>query len=110
MPTHVEFGAIDLPAIAWRHVTERLRIKFPGQRSYSKFLHSVGDYLGALVVGAQCGLIILADENLERLEHAKDGFLADLAATADTIFLGTHVEQGIAHQLLLADEHSGGLR
>src|SRR5215469_3065194 len=110
MTADVEFGAIDLPAVTWCHVAKSLGIKLPRQGTHSKFLHRIGDDLRALVIGTQSGLIILMDEKFQRLEHAKNSFLANFAATPDAIFLRAHVQQGITHQLFPADEYPGRLR
>src|SRR5579871_4800108 len=110
MPADVEFGAIDFPTVTWRYIAKRLRIKLPRQSDHSKFLNSISDDLSSLIIGSKRGFIILTHEDLERLEHAKDSFLADFAAAPDAIFLRAHVQQGIAHQFFLANQYSGCLR
>src|SRR5215472_18066492 len=106
----VELGAVNLPAVTRRYVAQGLGIKLPGQRRDPEFLYGVGDNLRPLVVGAKRGFVVLIDEDLKRLEHAKNRLLANFAATPDAIFLRAHVQQRVAHQVFPADENSGRLR
>src|SRR5580704_6195714 len=108
-PGDLELGGIDLPAVTRCHVAESLRVELPRESRYSKRLHRIGNNLRSLVVHFQRGVEVLIDEDLQRLQHAEDGFFANLAATADAIFLRAHIEQGVVDQLFLADKDAGCL-
>src|SRR6202789_2580687 len=56
-------------------------------RGDAKLLRGLGDHLCSLVVHPQRGVIVLIDEHLKCLEQTENSLLADLAATADAIFL-----------------------
>src|ERR1700679_693906 len=79
-------------------------------RGDAKLLRGLGDHLCSLVVHPQRGVIVLIDEHLKCLEQTENSLLADLAATADAIFLRAHVQQRIADQLFPADQDAGRLR
>ena len=70
-----------------------LRVELPRKRRHAELLHCVGDDLCARVVHSQRGVVVLVDEDLQRLQQGEDRLLADLAATADAIFLRAHVQQ-----------------
>jgi hypothetical protein len=49
----------------------------------------MGDDLGTLVICAEGCLVFLSDKKFERLEHSENCLLANLAASAESIFLRT---------------------
>src|SRR6516164_5380905 len=110
MTADVEFGAINPPAVTWRHVTKSLRIKLPSQGADAKSTHRIGDDLGAPIISTQRSFIVLMDEDLKRVEHDENSLLTNFAATSDSIFLRAHVQEGVAHQLFPADQYASRLR
>ena len=88
-------GGIDLPAVARRNIPECLRVELAWQRSHTEFLHGIGNHLGALVVHLQGGIEVFIDEQFQRLEQSENKLPSPTSATADAIFLRTHVQQGI---------------
>src|SRR5262249_29739943 len=107
---NVELGRIDLPGVTRSDVAKSLGIELTRKRAPTELLDRIGDDLSTLVVEFESGVKVLIDEHLESFEEAENCFLPDLAAAADAILLWTHVEQGVANQLFLADQEAGSLR
>src|ERR1700730_16598108 len=99
-----------MPGIIWGNVAQSLGIEFPRKRSNSKLLDCVRDYLGARVVHLQGRVIILVNENLQRLEKTENGFLTNFATAADSIFLRAHIQQRVMDQIFPAHKDARCLR
>src|SRR5207249_4599570 len=78
--------------VARGDIAKGLRVELPRERRHSELLHSIGDDLSTRIVHPQCRVVILIDEDLERLQQSKDRLLANLARPANTILLRAHIQ------------------
>ena len=54
--------------------------------------------------------MVFIEEELERLNHSHDFFLAHLLTAAQSVLVRTVVEQRMGHQFFTSNQHAGALR